>query len=193
MTHLDDSLLNEYLDGALDPPARQAVEAHLAVCAQCRRQCAVLNRVFGLLAALPEEPLAADLRPVQPLTLPRWLAPLALLQGLAAAALLAAAWPGALDGLDRGWRNLAVWGSAWAGAQHLGLAQTWAALIAAAQHAEVTLGAWPLQLGPSPQWPLSSLALLGGSALAAWAAGLRVILKTDHARLPQGGPHGTDR
>src|SRR5690606_14877647 len=32
-----DSLLDDYVDGALDAPARQSVDAHLAGCVACRR------------------------------------------------------------------------------------------------------------------------------------------------------------
>jgi anti-sigma factor RsiW len=63
MQHLDESLLNEYLDQALDEPTRQVVEAHLAICPDCRTALDKLRFVFSTLAELPEQLLERDLTP----------------------------------------------------------------------------------------------------------------------------------
>jgi putative transcriptional regulator len=57
MTHLDD-ILPELLLGALDPPARQAAERHLAGCERCRAEMARLSPgVEGLMTLVePVEP-----------------------------------------------------------------------------------------------------------------------------------------
>jgi anti-sigma factor RsiW len=59
--HLTESLLNEYLDGALDPSGRQRVEVHLVACPECRAREEQLKRLFEALAGLTEQPLAHDL------------------------------------------------------------------------------------------------------------------------------------
>ena len=51
--HEDPEVLSGYLDGALDAAARARVEAHLAACADCRREREALGRVAGLLRAEP--------------------------------------------------------------------------------------------------------------------------------------------
>ena len=48
-----DERLSAYLDGALDAVERQALERHLATCADCQRALAELRRVRDLLRALP--------------------------------------------------------------------------------------------------------------------------------------------
>lgn len=63
MRHLDESALNEYLDEALDQPARRAVEAHLDVCPDCHARLDDLRMVFYSLRLLGEKPLAHDLAP----------------------------------------------------------------------------------------------------------------------------------
>lgn len=52
--------LQEYLDGQLPPAETQTVEAHLAACAACREDLALLRQVDAALATLPvlEEPAA---------------------------------------------------------------------------------------------------------------------------------------
>jgi hypothetical protein len=61
MSHLDESLLNEYLDEVLDQPTRGAVEAHLDACPDCRARLDDLRMVFYSLSLLDEKPLAHDL------------------------------------------------------------------------------------------------------------------------------------
>jgi predicted anti-sigma-YlaC factor YlaD len=61
MSHLTIETLDLYLDQALDAPTRAAVESHLATCAVCRAELDALHGLFAALAALPPEPLPADL------------------------------------------------------------------------------------------------------------------------------------
>jgi len=61
--HLDEALLNEYLDQALAPSARTEVEAHLAHCPDCSARLMELRTLFADLEALPNLPLERDLAP----------------------------------------------------------------------------------------------------------------------------------
>ncbi|MCU0621896.1 MAG: zf-HC2 domain-containing protein [Gemmatimonadales bacterium] len=93
MSHPDEGLLHELLDGALALPARTELERHLTGCADCRARLAEAQaerrEADRLVAALPLEPAAV--RPLRPPPPPRpaprggldyrWL-------GLAASALL---------------------------------------------------------------------------------------------------------
>jgi anti-sigma factor RsiW len=49
--------LSEYIDGALAPAARYAVEAHLAACATCREECEAQRRMARLLLEMPHRQL----------------------------------------------------------------------------------------------------------------------------------------
>ncbi len=61
--HLSLTTLNLYLDQALDAETRAAVEAHLAVCVQCKREFDALRGVFTALDALPAERIPVDIAP----------------------------------------------------------------------------------------------------------------------------------
>lgn len=56
MTHPEE-LLAPYVDGALDPSERAAVEAHLSGCAHCRQEVELARRAVEALGALGEEPV----------------------------------------------------------------------------------------------------------------------------------------
>lgn len=115
MIHLDEDVLNEYLDDLLDAGQARTVEAHLEGCPACRQRLDMLRAVFQALDDLPDEPLTRDLSAVilarlpatqaQPLPRARqsgtWLASwrLPVLQALAAILLLAATWPFVSQGL----------------------------------------------------------------------------------------------
>jgi hypothetical protein len=64
MRHLDESLLNEYLDEVLDQSARHKTEAHLDICPDCQARLNDLRVVFYGLGLLTEKPLDHDLTPV---------------------------------------------------------------------------------------------------------------------------------
>lgn len=59
--HIDDALLNEYLDAVLAPDRRAEVEAHLAQCSDCAARLSDLRSLFAALEAMPDAPLARDL------------------------------------------------------------------------------------------------------------------------------------
>jgi anti-sigma factor RsiW len=63
VVHLDDVLLNEYLDEALERSARTEVEAHLAHCPDCSIRLMKLRTLFSDLESLPDLPLERDLTP----------------------------------------------------------------------------------------------------------------------------------
>lgn len=96
--HLDDEVLNAYLDRAdtgLSPTARGFADAHLALCADCRAALADLTTTMAILSAVPETPLrrsfiltpeaaAAVGGPRLPRQLPRWVWPTRWATALAA-------------------------------------------------------------------------------------------------------------
>jgi hypothetical protein len=61
MSHLDEGELHSLLDGELDESARQAAEAHLATCAECRRE---YEEAKALLAGADELIAAVELPPI---------------------------------------------------------------------------------------------------------------------------------
>lgn len=61
MDHLTLETIDRYLDGALEPADRTAVEAHLAACGACRAEVTAQRAVWSALAALSAEPLPVDL------------------------------------------------------------------------------------------------------------------------------------
>lgn len=74
--------LSAYLDGALGPGDRAAVEAHLDGCASCRARLAELRTTTALLRALPD-PLPSRRLVPRIAAAPAWLAPLRTLATLA--------------------------------------------------------------------------------------------------------------
>jgi anti-sigma factor RsiW len=76
--------LSAYIDGALSPSARAAVDGHLATCALCRAHVAQLRATSALLRALPDPVPAHGLVPR--LAAPAWLAPLRTLMTVASGA-----------------------------------------------------------------------------------------------------------
>ncbi|HEV8468002.1 MAG TPA: zf-HC2 domain-containing protein [Candidatus Limnocylindria bacterium] len=78
--------LSAYLDDALDPTAKAAVETHLDACAVCRTRLAELRGTARLIAALPAPVPSRSLVPR--VSVPFWLAPIRTLATLASAAAL---------------------------------------------------------------------------------------------------------
>jgi anti-sigma factor RsiW len=76
--------LSAYIDEALDPAARAAVDGHLMACALCRSHVAQLRATAALLQALPDP--VPSRRLVPRLTQPAWIAPLRTLMTLASGA-----------------------------------------------------------------------------------------------------------
>lgn len=58
--HLNDTLLNEYLDGYLSAAQTAEVETHLATCAECAARAESLQVLFATLDDLPDVPLNKD-------------------------------------------------------------------------------------------------------------------------------------
>ena len=82
MEHVRDDL-SAYLDGALSPGRRTAIDAHLAACEACRSALGELRSAARLIAALPP---AVPTRRLVPRLAPRsnWLRPLRSLSAVAA-------------------------------------------------------------------------------------------------------------
>lgn len=65
MKHLSSATLDAYTEGSLDPAERLAVDAHLAVCAECRLMAVSLAEIGDLLRTLPRvEPPASLARSI---------------------------------------------------------------------------------------------------------------------------------
>lgn len=77
--------LSAYIDDALDPAAKAALETHLVACALCRTHVAQLRATTALLQALPDPVPARRLVPRLDAA-PAWLAPLRTLMTLASGA-----------------------------------------------------------------------------------------------------------
>ena len=74
--------LSAYLDGALSPVERAAVDAHLASCDECRTRLGELRATARLIASLPSPAPSRRLVP-RIAAVPAWLAPLRTLSTLA--------------------------------------------------------------------------------------------------------------
>lgn len=173
MIHLDDALLNEYLDGVLNARQQQEVASHLAACGECRAALADLQQLFTALAEVKELPLAADLSArvladiaPEPESSP-WLRPLLIAQMATAVLMLGFLWP-----TIQNW--LGVMGTAVSTA------------IAALPPVEIAIGerlaAWQTTLLAQlrfPNLPLDLAAaqwgILVALAFAAWLAGNRLL------------------
>jgi anti-sigma factor RsiW len=83
MVQHPDLELSLYLDDALAPQERRAIEAHLAVCEQCRARLGELRSVARLVASLPERAPQRSLLPRRS-ALPGWLVPARWASSLAA-------------------------------------------------------------------------------------------------------------
>lgn len=102
MVHIDDSILNEYLDRQLDAAEQERVAGHLAECEDCQERLAEMENLFAGLAVLPEVALAVDLSErvvarlsaeFKPRPIPRWTIPVFALQLVAALVLFIWLWP----------------------------------------------------------------------------------------------------
>jgi anti-sigma factor RsiW len=78
--------LSAYIDDALDPTAKAAVETHLHDCAVCRTRVGELRGTARLIAAVPAPVPSRSLVPR--VSVPLWLAPIRTLATLASAAAL---------------------------------------------------------------------------------------------------------
>lgn len=76
--------LSAYIDEALAPAQRAAIDAHLVACAECRTHLAQLRATAALLRSLPDPIPSRHLVPR--LGVPAWMAPLRTLMTLASGA-----------------------------------------------------------------------------------------------------------
>jgi hypothetical protein len=97
MNHLDNTILNLYLDDALDAQTRAGVEAHAAECETCRRELEAMRALSASVEAWRTEPIPQDLsvpvlsrlakRPA-PALVSRWGAALLAVQAVSGALIL---------------------------------------------------------------------------------------------------------
>lgn len=191
MSHLTEEQLNLYLDNELSTVERDAVEAHLANCNECRAEVAALQRLFTALEELAHEP-APDLVPgvlahirshrkfagqEAPRFRPLWLIP--TLQAIAALLLfawgrtrLSGYWAAIVDALTRGrLGQLWAWVSAWAVGE-------WAMLRAWPSTAWAEFQGWIAWLPTLGDLRFSptQLAVLGTALVSLWLVGNAVLL-----------------
>ena len=194
MTHLNEELLNEYLDGVLDAQTKKLADAHLANCGVCRAQLDDLRHVFVLLSTLADEPVKADLSISLPTAVIGGWAPLSpravtllALEGGLAVLLAALAWPRLLLVAGDVEARLFLDWSGWL----VRLAAVWEVspwLTQLGRYADVVGGAWQASAtaisGRTWVW-----AAVSAGALAAWLAGNRLLLKNGHELATRGGDH----
>jgi len=53
--HIDETRLNDYLDGLVTDEAANEIEAHLATCKECQESLAAIERLLSEMAELPDE------------------------------------------------------------------------------------------------------------------------------------------
>lgn len=182
MNEIDDTRLNEYLDGTLDAATRQAVEAQLKQSPAAQAQLAELQALFAAFATVEDLPLTTDLSPLIAATIraratPWWLRFLPLAQVLTAVALMLIFWRTLQTGWQRGWAMLL---HAWPSIQLPALAveETVSSWVTAVwQNAHIT----PPQIELATyQW-----GLIVSLALIIWLGGNRLLFAN-----PNGGSHG---
>lgn len=186
-THVSEATLNMYLDGELSAEERDRVEAHLAICTECRSELLALRALFSALDDLRLAPAPAPnlgpgvldrIRPRRGITrVVPWLIP--TLQ--AAAALVLLAWGGTR--LDSYWALVSN------ALPSEALRNGWGETIAWLTDQGVTLSTWPATTWDTLQgwfaWPagfgslrltLAQLAALGITLLSFWLIGNAVLL-----------------
>ncbi len=186
--HLDDTRLNEYLDGRLEVAAGQRVRQHLRVCATCRGRLAEIRRLTLALRELPEAALSRDLsapvlarlRPSAARRLLNWLT---LLEALGTTGLVTFFWPRVAEFLapvasGPTLAALTLWvesGRAWLDGLLSQLSLTVADLAAA-------IDAWSRSPSPGTGLTMPFVAALGVAALALGVLGNGVLLRALPAR-----------
>ncbi len=182
MNEIDDTRLNEYLDGALDAATRQAVEAQLKQSPAAQAQLAELQALFAAFATVEDLPLTTDLRPLVAATIraqatPWWLRFLPLAQVITAGTLMLIFW----RTLQPGWQQgRAILRQAWPPIQlpALTVGETVSNWVTAVwQNVHITLPQIEL---PTYQW-----ALIMSLVLVIWLWGNRLLFTN-----PNGGSHG---
>lgn len=182
--HLDEFMLHEYLDDALDLRVRAEVEAHLTTCPECAARLAELQALFAAIEALPDVPLQRDLTPEvletlrpAPVTASPLLRWTTALQLAAAIALLLFAWPRITDrlaGLVAGALGAQVVAGLTDGVRLL--SAQWSAALVWARDLDVP-GVGAARLAPVLQLPPLTWWLLLAAALLFWLAGNGLLLR----------------
>ena len=187
--HLDDSTLNEYLDGRLEgEPARQARQ-HLRVCQDCRSRRDQLQSLTASLAMLAESPLRRDLvRPVLarlwPKPAPAFLGWVTGFEAIGATALATYLWPRLAEAVTPIVNTVvpaAV--TLWSSTAVSGLDDVWAQLALDIRSLAYASDLWlrPLAIRAAPTWPL--VLALGTAAFLLGVLGNGVLLRSPLRRV----------
>jgi hypothetical protein len=169
MTHLTEQTINEYLDNALAPSTRADVDAHLAVCDDCRSELDAMRSLFAEIESLPVVALERDLAPAVvaqigvKVSMPRPLGWALAVQGMVAVIILAALWPV----LDLSTLQLPI------------VSLTWPSLPTLPDFSRIfaTVPSFSLQLDP----PALLLTLTIVSACLLWLVGNGLLLVLPHS------------
>lgn len=166
--HLSQDQIHALLDHELEPFELQALEAHLAACADCQGELAAAMSLFETIGGLPDERLAVDLAPgvlaaIQPA--PHWLRSLAFGELLVALAVGI----GLLLGVGGDTVSLRVTEAAQRIAPTLDAALQ--ALVAAANNAVPDPTSFQIDLGMPAVWSLVI------AAMVAWALSNGLVLR----------------
>jgi anti-sigma factor RsiW len=180
--HLQEAVLNEYLDGMLEAAFARQVEEHLAMCPECRLNLESLQVLFSSLEELPDEPLERDLVPgvfagvshgAETVFLRRIKFALGLQIGLAVA-LLVSVWPWIEEEfLTRRWlpslERTLVTAVQFLSEGQLPATRVWQELSEKAVESLQTFEQWLAQ-SPAISFSTIQLALLLGASLFIWLA-----------------------
>jgi len=187
--HLDDSTLNELLDGRLEgEPARQA-RHHLRACRDCRDRRDQLQDLTASLAMLKETPLRRDLaQPVLarlgPKPAPVFLGWVTGFEAVGATALATYLWPRVAEAVTPVVNTLvpaAV--TLWSSTVSSGLEEVGAQLALEIRSLAYASDLWlrPLTIRSGPTWPL--VLALGTAAFLLGVLGNGVLLRSPLRRV----------
>ena len=180
MNHIDETLLNEYLDQQLDVSVREQVNDHLADCAACRERLAEKQQLFVMLKQVEEVPLMVDLsRQVvarlsaefKPRPIPRWSLPIIAMQMVAALALFIWLWPSVQSFLEKAGQAISRM------AIQLQPDLSFSQLINLISGFIDKLGEFGQGISPTSHLPVLEGFLIIGLALLFWLAGTGLVLR----------------
>lgn len=114
MKHIDESMINEFLDDELPADKQHALQAHLERCPVCRQRLGELRELFATLDAVTDVTLATDLSPrilarihQQTASMSAWFRLALAAQASATLLLLLGIWPSLERWLDQAARAIA--------------------------------------------------------------------------------------
>jgi len=181
--HLDDSILNEYVDGRLSAAADRQARKHLGTCPVCRARLVRLETLTESLEALPEVPLTRDLvRPVlarlAPRPGPRWLGWMTALEAVGGTALAAYVWPRLAEWMAPFAQQLAPAASVlWSETLTKAWDSGWSQLVVDVRSLEYAADLWLRSLSAGSVWTWPFILSLGVAALVVGALGNGVLLR----------------